>query len=108
MSVSWQAIGVGLAVLSAWSGLLLWCLKWMLDRTTMHIDRRIDGLSASIGEFGRRADAIEKDVLALRVELARDYVRREDWIRAGTKYVVTSDALLEQVEILRKTLEASE
>lgn len=98
--MSWQAIGVFIAVLGAWSTLLLWALKWMLDRTQSHFDERFKALS----DWTRRIEVLERDASDMKRELSREYVRREDWIRFGTTITSKIDGLASQFDGLRERL----
>lgn len=74
MEFPWQIFVFLAGILAAWSLFILAALKWMLDQRlgdqTTLIRQAIDGSKQN-----------ERDLAVLREELARDYIRREDWVR---------------------------
>lgn len=64
--MNWPTISLIAGLISAWSLLMFGLVRGMLDD-----DRQ-------------KTRRLELDMLSLRAELARDYIRREDWIRTVT------------------------
>ena len=88
-------ISLGLGAFAAWNGLLLWSIKFLLDRNATAFDSRI-------AEWSQRTQDVERDVLRLRADLPEKYVQRDDWIRFGAVIESKIDALRETVERVRE------
>ncbi|MBW7998493.1 MAG: hypothetical protein FVQ81_18355 [Candidatus Glassbacteria bacterium] len=80
--ISWSAVGGLMSFIMIWSGVMLWAMK----RILAGVEDKLDG---HISEF----KDLEAKLTALQIELPKEYVRREDWIRFGT----TIDAKLDRV-----------
>jgi hypothetical protein len=74
MEITWQALGLGVTVLGAWTGLFLAALRWLLGRY-------FDGIQDGLADAKVLAGRVERDLLELKASLPRDYLMREDWIR---------------------------
>lgn len=116
--ISWSAVAVITPVILAWSALLLAAIKWFLNRYHEGIKQRFDDLckkfdsaakynesrfsevARQIGEHARDAHRIDKEVLKLRGEVVREYVRREDHIRSETVINSKLDSVAEKVQTL--------
>ncbi len=77
----------------------LWAMKWLLERNAKQTEQRL-----SVQE----AHAIESDktMLRLREELARDYVRREDWIQMAVGIDRKLDSLYASIDNIKEKLNA--
>jgi hypothetical protein len=88
-----------LGIVVTWSGVLLWAIKWILDRNQKHFDQRFDSTA-------ERLRALEADVAGIRRELASEYVKREDWIRYGATITVKLENLWSRIDSLVARLDA--
>lgn len=79
--MDWQTFGFFATVLAAWSALLIQLQKAQLDRLGAHLDKRLDGIQNTQDRHDAAANALKDDLARLKAELARDYLRREDWVR---------------------------
>jgi hypothetical protein len=114
MEVNWQAIGLVLSILSAALG-GIWAvgklLMWQFNRS---LQVQFDSVSAQLqlqtqefGDIKRRLEKqedndlhLERQLSALREELPRDYVRREDFTRVIASFEVKVDNLRLTIERL--------
>jgi len=78
--ISWETLGVLLAIVALWSGLLLFALKAMFDRHAAFIDARFDR-------------ELDRKILELRTALSQEFVKREDWMR----FVASIDRKLDRL-----------
>jgi chromosome segregation ATPase len=79
--MDWQTFGFFASVLAAWSALLVQLQKAQLDRLGSHLDKRLDDIKRDQDKHAAENTAIKDDLARLKAELARDYLRREDWVR---------------------------
>lgn len=111
----WQTLTALAAFFIASQGAVLWALRALLDSAMdAHAERlgqherqqeeRFKALSESLRTQASRTDNVTTDLHRLREELAREYVRREDWIRFGTTLTVKLDAVWAAIEGLKEKL----
>ena len=77
MNELWQVILVVLAIVVAWSGVIILALRIMFTRT-------LKGLEKEISKFGETTKActdLEREFLEFKAEMPLKYVMREDFIR---------------------------
>lgn len=92
--MDWQSIGFFGGLLSVWAGLILGTLKWSLDRQGQHMDQRHEDLKKLIDSQLGRVQKVELEMADLKVEMARDFVRRDDWIRGISVIEAKIDGLI--------------
>ena len=104
-----QILAVIAAGLGLWSGIFAFAVKWILDRERKYLDDSFSNIAKSsakleqlISAGARRTEDLEKAMLRLQVEIARDYVRREDWVRFSTMLAAKFDALWARLESLKE------
>lgn len=95
-------IGVLVTLFLAWSGLLIRVIKWLLDKNQKQgddrleeINRRLETLEVAAKEETGEWQRVDRDILLLRAELAKDYVRRQDFIQV----ISTLDARMESINL---------
>ena len=78
-----------LVILSAFLGALWTLVKIIAAQQKANLDTTLQSLKESMGKVASSVDrdreatrTLERQLMELRVELPRDYVRREDFIRA--------------------------
>lgn len=89
--MDWQTFGFFATLLAAWSALLVNLQKSQLDRLGHHLDKRLDELKST-------QDKHVADLAALKAELPRDYIRREDWVRQVTVFDAKIDGWVGRFE----------
>lgn len=98
----WELVGIIIAIVGAWSALLIGVIKWFLNRNQDDLKEQLTALKTSIDGHRDEVHRIDKDILTLRLELARDYVRREDAIREQVVINAKLDALNAKIDGLRR------
>lgn len=98
--ISWEAVGVVLSVVGAWSALLLGVIRWFLNGYFKSINERFDLLSQALTGHAKEIHRIDKDVLTLRTEMHAEFVRREDAIRQEVVINAKLDSLAAKLENL--------
>lgn len=81
----WHLITLLLMFLGASAGVG----KLLLSRTEKHLDMRFNSLDKEAQEWKR----VEREVMNLKAELPREYVRRDDYIRGQSVIEAKLDAL---------------
>lgn len=100
IGLDWRVAGMLVTLVVAWSGLLVAAIKWLLDRHSQHIDRRFSELEKHDTAEQLRVERLRSELQAVRIEMSRDYVRREDWIRFSGLIDAKLDKLYERFEWL--------
>ena len=72
--MDWQTFGAFCGILTVWSVFILGAIKWLLDQ-------RVGAFQTLTEQALRDNQSTRNDLLALKAEVARDYIRREDWVR---------------------------
>jgi chromosome segregation ATPase len=111
-----EAIIASLALLGAWSGLLIGIIKWFLANYHKGLSEKFQVVSEQIttsshdsakrNEITNKAIAtqqeelrrVDREILNLRVELSEKYVRREDAIREQVVINAKLDALAAKLD----------
>jgi hypothetical protein len=94
-SIPWHVFLLLFSLVGGWSGLLIWAIRWMLDRYIKGLDSRFDRLESRIEDESQQWKRLERELLELKVQLPERYVQREDWIRFTGKIEAKLDALAE-------------
>lgn len=97
-------VGIVVTLFLAWSGMLFWTIKWLLDRYQRHIDQRFTALENGQGQRSEDVDKLQRELLELRAELPQQYVQREDWIRFSGQLDHKLDRLNAQQADIREWL----
>lgn len=72
--MDWQTFGAFAGILALWSGFILGAIKWLLDQ-------RLGAFQALMQQALSDNQNTKELLAAFKVEVARDYLRREDWVR---------------------------
>lgn len=76
----------------------LWRLgSWLVANVEKRIDDRFSVLAAESQAWRQ----VERDLMALRAELPREYVRREDYIRGQSVLEAKIDAVAAKLEVVK-------
>ncbi|PSD18871.1 hypothetical protein C7E19_01870 [Stenotrophomonas maltophilia] len=89
----WQALSLVLALL----GTLVGLVKWGISQIKASIDQRMAGFEKAAEGWRKQ----ELDLLGLRAELAREYVRRDDHIRSQTVIEAKLDAINSEIKSIQ-------
>ena len=89
-------------VVVLWSGVLFWAVRWLLNRFARNIDARFTEVGASIAGLKDTQHVADRQVMELKVELAKEYVRREDWIRGWSVVDAKLDAVWTKIDKLQE------
>lgn len=107
----WQLIGVVMAVLSLFVGAIGWLVKALLNQLEKRLDERfaVQEQARALAtanwerEFGALAQGqrnLERDLMDLKAELPKEFVRREDAIREQTVIHAKFDSLAAKIDLL--------
>ena len=96
----WNVLAVLAPSGAIYSGLLVWGLKWLLDRAARARDNRLARLEEELERERDRRAALERELFELKAALPREYVAREDWIRLSTSIDAKLDALSSKIDRL--------
>lgn len=98
--LSWQVIGLIAAALAVWNAALFGAIKFLLSNYRDEIRRQFVSVGDNLGAHTLDLHRIDKEILKLRAELPRDYVRREDAIREQVVINAKLDALGAKIDQL--------
>lgn len=90
----WQIVGIAITVLGAFWGIATALLK----STQRHINEKFEQMSRHMSQQDESTRRIERDLMDLKVELPRDYVRREDHTQVIATIMTKLDAFQLRVE----------
>lgn len=74
--------------------------KIMLSQTQRSIDQKFTEISAHLRAQDETSRRVERDLMELKAELPRDYVRREDYTQAVASITIKIDAFSLRVEAM--------
>lgn len=83
MSV-WQLVGVLFSMVTFTNVAYLFALKLILARHQAHLDEKLAGISKASSRADERVTRLEADIAELRLDVTRNYVHKEDWVRFST------------------------
>lgn len=87
-----------IATLMSVAGLWWGMAKMMLAQSQRHIDAQFESIAKTLKQQDEGARRIERELMELKAELPRDYVRREDNTRVIASLQVSIDNLRLTVE----------
>lgn len=96
----WQFITLVAMVMGAFFGMA----KMLLAATQRAIDAKFIEIGAHMNKQDESSRRLERDLMELKAELPRDYVRREDYTQAIATILTKMDALGMRVENMFKDL----
>ncbi len=85
----WQLLSLLVTIVGAFFGMA----KMVLAQTKAQIDEKFAGMHALLKSQDETARRLERELLELKAELPRDYVRREDHVQAVAIFMTKVDAL---------------
>lgn len=103
--ITWEMVGIAVTILLALFGLLIGVIKWLLDRYVEAVKAQIGMMATQILTHAGEITRLDKEILKLRAEVARDCFSRDDHIRYETVINAKVDALGTKIEnlMLRST-----
>jgi len=102
--MTWQAAAVLTSVVIGLIGINAGIFRWLFSRFIDQIDKRIESLGKALQGQSERTTELEKDLLRLKADLPRDYVRRGDWIRFSTVIDSKLDSINNRIEKLMEEM----
>lgn len=104
----WQLVGLCFTGLGVFAG-VLWKLvteglKQAKANQKLSQDQlllRLDVIDQSNREAADKANKQERDLMQLKIDLARDYVRREDYIKGQSILEAKLDKVYEKLEVVQ-------
>lgn len=108
-TLTWGVVGVLIALMVLWSGVVMLAVRWILNSSEKHSDRRFAELQSQLALASAAHSTLHRQVHDLGVELPKEYVRREDWIRFSTMILASIDrvgaSVDEELRAMRVMLE---
>lgn len=98
--LSWDAVAILATVVVACFGALFQAIRWLFLRYHEQLKLSFADFAQKLGDQGTELHRIDKDILKLRAELPRDYVRREDAIREQVVINAKLDTLAAKIDQL--------
>lgn len=98
--ITWDMVGIAVTVLLALFGLLIGTIKWLLDRYVEAVKAQIGAMTGQIATNAAEITRLDREILKLRAEVARDCFSRDDHIRYETVINAKVDALGTKIENL--------
>jgi hypothetical protein len=77
----WQLFGALLAIVAAWSLIIIAALRVMFGSKFKAIDQKFEGLAETSGATSKKYQELERELLEFKADMPLEYVRREDFIR---------------------------
>lgn len=90
----WHLVGLSLAILGSFAGVA----KLLLTQAQRHIDEKFSSLVAELSRQAEGGRRIERELLEMKAEVAREYVRRPDHDRVVASLQVSIDNLRLTIE----------
>jgi len=103
--IDWKTIGILVAMLTAFSGVVLLAVKVIVNASQKHIDNALVSLSEGIEKNNSEWQRIENDFLKFQAKLPEKYMARDDWIRFSNLIDAKQDALTANLMSVNATLE---
>lgn len=104
MNGGWEQYAALVGLVALAQGASLAAMKWMMARFTDHLEHRLASIERSSSALDHRSVESDRAVLKLREELARDYVRREDWIRLAVGLEAKLDGLWDALDQIKEKI----
>lgn len=90
----WQVVGLVVTIIGAFFTLA----KMLLQGSQRSIDEKFKLMSDHMRSQDESSRRLERELMELKVELPRDYVRREDYTQAVAMIMTKLDAMALRVE----------
>lgn len=92
MSEHWQVFAALMAVVAAWSLIIITSLRIMFSRWVKETEEKI-------AAFNKTSQTLERELLELKADLPVQYVRREDHLRDSATIYIKIDRMSEKFEV---------
>jgi len=100
LTLSWQAVGIMVTLLLAWTGFLVGIIKWLVTKAVANIEERVKGATDTANAAVTGLQQHREEYLSFLGRLPIDYYRREDMIRFETLTHAKLDALATDIRQL--------
>jgi hypothetical protein len=101
MAEHWQIFAALVALIAAWSLIILGTTKYIISKCVGNVEQKITGLSA----IGQDYQRLERALLELKADLPLSYVRKEDFVRFDVVINTKLDRLRDLIEALQQNRE---
>jgi len=91
----WGILTVAIALIAAWSMLIIVTVRWQMERILGGYDKRFEAIE------GESKD-LRKEHAQLAAQLPIDYTRKEDYIRQDVRMDAKLDAIYELIDEMRR------
>lgn len=98
--ISWEMVSIVVTIMLALFALLIGAIKWLLDRYVEAVKAQIQAIGLQVSASAHEIVRLDKEILKLRAEVARDCFSRDDHIRYETVINAKVDALGVKIENL--------
>ncbi|MCW5666512.1 MAG: hypothetical protein KIT35_21990 [Piscinibacter sp.] len=90
----WHLISLGAMIISAFYGMA----RMLMAQASKAIDEKFNRIAETLKAQDENARRLERELLDLKAELPRNYVRREDYVQAIASIMTKLDGLSLNVE----------
>ena len=104
----WQLISLCITGLGVFAGVLWKLVRAGLDQAQLNqkeaqgqVLQRLDTIDAANRDAADKSNKQERDLMQLKIDLARDYVRREDYILGQAVLEAKLDKVFEKLEVVQ-------
>ena len=91
--MEWQQLAVIVSVIGAINALTMWAVQLMMKRHTKQTDDLFEAASTRDKDHDLKINVIEEKLAELKLEVARDYVTRRDFVIAFGRCEQKIDAI---------------
>jgi hypothetical protein len=99
-SEHWQLFAALVALIAAWSLIILGVMRSILSKCTGDLEKKINSLS----DISKDQQRIERAIMDLKADLPVQYVRREDHIRSEMVISTKIDRMIDKVDRLQQSV----
>lgn len=104
--IDWKMVSLVVAILGAWSGLLIGAIKFLIERAIRGNDTRFARIEADLEEESKKRRELEREFRGVLADLPLKYVQREDWIRLASSIDAKMDALNRKLDDVKDRIYA--
>jgi len=98
----WEFLGLVAGYGFSVGAVIVWGVRYLLQRHQQLIDERIERLMKQIEEGRSDTLALERSFMELKAALPKEYVRKEDYIRSEVVYNAKLDAIASKIDRLHE------
>jgi len=98
MAEHWQIFAALMAVVAAWSLIIITALRTLMTKCISDLEKKI----SSLGDIPKDYQGLERALMQLKADLPLSYVRKEDFVRFDVVINTKLDRLRDLIESLRE------